>query len=124
MAIISELPEGWIEGLSKLPTKVQELIKRFPPNRLYKYKNTFMGIIAGISPEYGFMMIIPEDLNPISQSFKIGDVSPEDLTECELPDGMNIVMEFSATSDTEAKNSTQSLAESITQLAALEKKVH
>ena len=87
MAVVKEIDkvewDKWVEGR---PPIVQDLCRRFPPDRLYLYKPTNHRVTLYSYSEDGTMTIVVlGDYNAVIFPRQVFGIKPEDLVECDLP---------------------------------------
>ena len=87
MAIITELDQKrWDEWVATRPPIIQELCKKFPPNRLYKLKSSNHRVTLYSYNEDGTMtVIVSGEHNAVMFERRVFGIKPEDLEECDLP---------------------------------------
>lgn len=91
MAIIhhwtKEQKEEWDEWVKTRPPIVQEMCKKFPPNRLYKLKTSNHRVtLYSFSEDRTITVIVSGEYNAVVFDRKVFGIKPEDLEECDLPD--------------------------------------
>lgn len=79
--------EGWLAGR---PKRVREMVEAHPPDRLYRLKTTGQYVTIEAYAEDGTVRVVVwAVLNPsYPVSFDVFGVDPEDLEECDIPDGV------------------------------------
>ena len=87
MAVVREIDKAelnkWLEGR---PPIIQDLCKKFPPDRLYLYKPTNHRVTLYSYSEDGTMTIVVSgDYNAVVFPRQVFGIKPEDLVECDLP---------------------------------------
>ena len=87
MAVVREIDKAelnkWLEGR---PPIIQDLCKKFPPDRLYLYKPTNHRVTLYSYSEDGTMTIVVSgDYNAVVFPRHVFGIKPEDLVECDLP---------------------------------------
>jgi len=87
MAEIHEIDEmAWNKWVCSRPKSVQELCRKFPPNRLYKLRSTGHRCMVYSYSEDGTMTVnVTGEHNVVLFSRAVFGIKPEDLTECEPP---------------------------------------
>lgn len=87
MAKITEIDEAeWAEWVKTRPPVVQELCRRFPPNRLYRLRTTGQRVTLYSYNEDGTVTVnVTGEYNRIIYARRVFGVSPDDLEECDLP---------------------------------------
>ena len=93
MAKLFDLPEHFLKKtLSHEEPEVRELLRGYPPNVLYKYKDLFIGLVSGFSSDNNTLtlFVFNKPVNPVSESFRLYDIDPVDLVECDHPEGIDI----------------------------------
>lgn len=87
MAKIRELDqEGWAAWVAGCPESVQELCRRFPPDRLYRMTPTGQRCTIISYSEGGTLTVaVTGEYNLTMFDRQVFGIKPEDLTECDLP---------------------------------------
>ena len=88
MAIIAEIDKvemrKWIAGR---PKKIQEMCKRWPPNLLYRDKESKLRVyIYSYSENGSVTVVVSGRYNFVCFERRVFGVDPEALEECELPE--------------------------------------
>jgi hypothetical protein len=85
VAKFTEIDEvAWAEWVSTRPACVQELCRRLPPNRLYRY-NGYRVTLYSYSEDNTVTVDISGEFNCVIFERHVFGVSPDDLEECDLP---------------------------------------
>lgn len=89
MAKVNELDEAsWNEWVATRPLVVQELCRRLPPDRLYLLRSTGQRVTLVSYNESGTVTVrVSGEYNVVMFEREVFGVNPDDLEECELPDG-------------------------------------
>ena len=87
MAIINELNEvEWNKWVSTRPKIIQEMCKKFPPDRLYKLKNSGHRVtILSYSEDETLTVTVSGEYNSIMFDRNVFGIRQDDLKECDLP---------------------------------------
>ena len=91
MAILFELNDevGWQDWLAERPPAIQEAVRRWPPNRLYRMSDTGhrVTIASYCETDEGIRVLVDVsgDYNLITFPRQVFGIDPATLTECELP---------------------------------------
>ena len=87
MAKVFELDEiEWRKWVAQRPTVVRNLCKRFPPNRLYRLRNTGQRVTISAYREDGTLRVeVSGQYNLTPFNTEVFGVTPDDMQECELP---------------------------------------
>lgn len=91
MAILCELDEGaFDEWVATRPEKIRALIKKYPPNRLYRLKTSNHRVTIAAYEEredgrVGFRVDVTGEYNLVAMERSVFGIDPEDLEECDLP---------------------------------------
>jgi len=87
MATLCELDEKeWGKWVKTRPKIVRENCEKFPPNKLYRLKNTGHRVTIGAYAEDGTMRVyVSGDYNLVAFERQVFGIKPEDLEECDLP---------------------------------------
>jgi hypothetical protein len=75
----------WEEWVSTRPKVVQDMCRRFPGDRLYKYKGDKRVTIYSYAEDGTVTVNITGEYNLLSFSRQVFGINPEDLEECDLP---------------------------------------
>jgi hypothetical protein len=77
--------EGWV---ASRPPIVQEVIKKYPPNLLYRLTTTDQIVTIYSYSEDGTVTVdVDHDLNPDKPAgVTVFGIDPDDLVECDIPD--------------------------------------
>lgn len=76
----------WLEWVNSRPEVVKELALKFPPNKLYKMRNTrYRVAIYGYCENGTVIVHATTEFNLILISRCFHDVKTDDLEECDLP---------------------------------------
>lgn len=87
MAKISGLDEtAWNEWVETRPPVVQDLCRRFPPDRLYRLKDSGHRVTLYSYSEDGTMTVnVTGEYNAVIFSRRVFGINPDDMEECDLP---------------------------------------
>ncbi len=86
MAKICELAESWQEWVDSRPPVVKALCEKYPPNILFRLKDTGQRVYVISYQESGTVRVaITGEYNLINFSREVFGINPADLAECELP---------------------------------------
>ena len=87
MAMINELDQkAWGEWVATRPEVVQKLCNDYPPDRLYKIKETGKRITLHSYSEDGTMTVnMTGEYNAVIFNSRVFGIKPEDIEECDLP---------------------------------------
>lgn len=88
MAKIKELELGtdWYDWVASRPECIQTMCRQFPPDRLYRIKNTGHRVtLYSYSEDNTMTVIVAGEYNLISFPRKVFGIKPDDLKECDLP---------------------------------------
>ena len=88
MAKIAELagPAAWEEWVSSRPPVVQELCRRYPPDRLYSMKPHGQRVTLVSYSEKGTVTVdVSAQWNFVTFERQVFGVNPANLEECDLP---------------------------------------
>lgn len=87
MAIIRELNQkAWDEWVESRPPIVLALCEKFPPNRLYKMKDSGHRVTIHSYCEDGTLTVnVTGEFNRLCFNRKVFDVPQDNLEECDLP---------------------------------------
>ena len=88
MAKIAELadPAAWEEWVSSRPPVVQELCRRYPPDRLYSMKPHGQRVTLVSYSEKGTVTVdVSAQWNFVTFERQVFGVNPVNLEECDLP---------------------------------------
>ena len=88
MAKIAELtdPDAWEEWVSTRPPVVQDLCRRYPPDRLYLLKPTGHRVTILAYNENGTVRIyVSAQWNLLVFEREVFGIDPSDLEECDIP---------------------------------------
>jgi len=87
MATISELNKKiWEEWVESRPVEIQKLCRKFPPDRLYKIKNSNHKVTIISYNESGSMNVdVSGEYNLIVFERQVFGIEPDNLEECDLP---------------------------------------
>ena len=93
MAKFAELDlDAFNAWVSSRPAIVRRLVARLPPDRLYLMKSTGQCVTVFSYGEDGTVAVdVRKKLKLQSIERRMFGISPDDLEECELPDGLTIV---------------------------------
>lgn len=93
MAKIAEIDEeAWNKWVSTRPVIIQELCRKYPPDRLYLLKPTGQrATIVSYSEDRSITVNITGDFNCHIFDREVFGIKPEDLEECDLPDDNDIL---------------------------------
>ena len=91
MAIIHEFSEKerkeWEAWIETRPKSIQKMIKKFPPDILYRMKSTGHRVALYSYEEDGTMtVLVTGKYNKLSLERRVFGIKAEDLVECDLPD--------------------------------------
>ncbi|WP_339898215.1 hypothetical protein [uncultured Gilvimarinus sp.] len=88
MAKIAELDDQvWGDWVKSRPEVVQVMCESHPPDRLYAMGHGQLVTVQSYE-ETGTMTVeVHQDQSPLFFPRKVFGVKPEDLTECDLPEG-------------------------------------
>jgi hypothetical protein len=82
------------EWFDARPPAIQELIKRFPPNKLYRLTATGHRVaIIAYSEGETLRVSVLHQFNPEGLAFEreVFGIKPEDMVECDLPPGVEVL---------------------------------
>lgn len=87
MAKVGQLnQDGWDKWVATCPPIVQELCRKYPPDRLYRMKSTGQRVTLLAYSEDGTVRVdIRGDFNALAFDRSVFGVSANDLEECDLP---------------------------------------
>lgn len=97
MALIYEMSEEqkkiWTDWITERPQIIQDLAKRFEPNRLYRHKKTNRFVILSSFNEDGTLIVkvLRAFNNTIFFPRSVFGINPDDLEETELPEGIELM---------------------------------
>lgn len=78
--------EDWDKWIATCPSIIQELCKKFPPNKLYKLKSSGHRVtIYSYSEDKTITVIVSGEYNAVIFDRQIFGIPPDDLEECGLP---------------------------------------
>lgn len=85
-----ELGAEWDEWVASRPPAIQELCRRFPPDRLYLLKSSNHRVFLysyeeGADGTNTLSVIVSGEYNFVSFDRRVFGIKPEDLEECDLP---------------------------------------
>jgi hypothetical protein len=88
MAKIAEINQsGLNEWLQGRPDCIIDMVKRYPPNVLYRMKSTGQRVtIIAYAEDSTVRVLVSGDYNAIIFDREVFGISLEDLEECDLPD--------------------------------------
>jgi hypothetical protein len=91
MAILKEFsPEearDWDDFVASRPPAVADLCRRFPPNRLYRLKDTGHRVTISSYFEGGTLKVfVGAEFNQVMFEREVFGISPDNLEECDLPE--------------------------------------
>lgn len=89
MAIVLEFEDlaGWEDWLSHRPAVIQEMCKRYPPDRLYLMQPYGKRVTISSYNENGTVAVfVSAHWNTVIIEQRVFDVDPEHLVECDEPD--------------------------------------
>jgi hypothetical protein len=87
MAKIAELdPAFWTDWVATRPPEIQEMCKRWPPDRLYRMRDTGQRVTLLSYGEDGTVRVsLTGQYNLVTFDREVFGINPNDLTECDLP---------------------------------------
>lgn len=94
MAKIAELidPAGWERWVSTRPPVVQDLCRRYPPDRLYLLKPPGQRVTLVSYNENGTVTVnVSAQWNCVVFEREVFGIDPNDLEECDLPNETELV---------------------------------
>lgn len=78
--------DGFDKWLETRPQVIKDLAKRFPPNVLYRIKDTGHRVfVRGYDEDGTLIMHVGSEFNRITFAHDMSGVPPEDLEECDFP---------------------------------------
>lgn len=81
-----EQKKAWDEWVATRPSVIQEMCKRFPPDRLYRLKTSNNRVTLYSYSESGTLTVnVTGEYNAIVFDRQVFGIKPEDLEECDLP---------------------------------------
>jgi hypothetical protein len=81
-----EKKREWEEWVATRPPMIQEMCRKFPPNKLYRLKNTGHRVSLSSYSEDGTMtVVVSGEYNLVTFARRVFGIKQEDLEECELP---------------------------------------
>lgn len=87
MAKIAELQPEWFEWVKTRPDCIRDLCERFPPDRLYRLKESGQRVTLYSYCEDGTMTVaVSGEYNLVVFGRCVFGVFPDELEECDLPD--------------------------------------
>ena len=89
MAIFCEMDKkGLEEWIATRPPIIQDLVKRFPPDRLYLLKTSNHRVTITAYSEGGTLTVdVTGKYNRIIFDRQVFGINPDNLEECDLPSG-------------------------------------
>jgi hypothetical protein len=96
MALMYEMTEqqrsDWDNWISSRPKAVQDLARRFPPNKLFRLKSSGHRVYLYSYFEDGTLTVVVDGkYNMVAFERKVFGIKPEALEECELPASDEVV---------------------------------
>lgn len=83
----AEQAQEWADWVATRPEIVQDMCKKFPPNRLYRLSPNGNRVTIYSYSEDGTMTVsVTGEFNRVVFSRNVFGIKPEDLEECDLPD--------------------------------------
>ena len=81
-----EQTREWDAWVQSRPTIIQELCRRFPPDRLYRLKSSGHRVtLHSYSEDETMTVNVTGDYNFVAFEWRVFGISPTDLEECDLP---------------------------------------
>ena len=92
MAKIADLDEEFEEWVEERPECIKEMIKKYPPNLLYRLKTANQRVTIYSYAENNTMTVtVSGDYNLIDFERNVFGIKPEDLEECDFPQDGELV---------------------------------
>jgi hypothetical protein len=97
MQLTEEQRKQWRAWVASRPECIQDLCRRFPPDRLYRLKSSGHRVTLYSYCEDGTMtVIVSGEYNAVAFGRNVFGIKPEDLEECDLPAPGELLGELTA----------------------------
>ena len=86
-----EQKKAWDEWVATRPAVIQEMCKRFPPNRLYRLKTSNQRVTLYSYSEDGTLTVnVTGEYNAVMFERRVFGIKSDDLEECDLTNGDDV----------------------------------